>query len=240
MLSLDVWRRTVTVMKAPWVEINLYGDSDARHMFETFNGPHPRFPFIRYKVYGVALLRLPATLQDYLTAHKGVRKSRKQSQNAGYTFHSLKAMDYFEDLLAINKSSQMRQGEQIYKNYTDPDLVREDCERVPHIHGILRKDGTLAAYHQTLLLGDMFYGYRALGHAEDQKKGVMFLLWSEIIRVFIELRDKSGYPVWSGYDTFWGASQGLLNFKLKLGYVPHNVKWVWKDRPSDSNFWSIP
>ncbi len=240
MLSLDVCRKTYDVLKAPWVEIAMFGNSHAREMFETFTGPHPRFPFIQYKVYGMALLRLPPSFEEYLSTHKGVRKSRKQSQNAGYTFHSLNAMEHYEDILAINQSSQTRQGERMFKNYIDPNLVRDDCERVPQMHGILRPDGTLAAYHQTILLGDMYYGHRALGHAEDQKKGVMFHLWSEIIRIFIELRDKNGYPVWSGYDTFWGASEGMLAFKTKLGYAPHNVKWVWTDRPDELNFWSIP
>ena len=29
------------------------------------------------------------------------------------------------------------------------------------------------------------------------------------------------------YDTFFGASEGLKKFKIKLGYKAYKVEWLW-------------
>jgi len=137
-------------------------------------------------------------------------------------------------MLMINRSANIRQGVPMSKDYLDPDLVRSYCERVKVLDGIVRSDGTLAAYHHTLLLGDVYTGSRVLGHAEDQKFGTMYLLMTELVRKFIEFRNQTGHPNWASYDTTWGASEGMLQFKSKLGYAPYNVKWVWKENTSAS------
>jgi hypothetical protein len=232
--SLQFWRRTLAVARAPRVQIAIFGNSDARLMFDLFTKPHSRFPLIKRKTFGVSLLYLPATFQEYLKNHKGARRYRNKCLNAGYKFRHVNAMDHFEDMLTINRSANIRQGVPMSKDYLDPDLVRSYCERVKALDGIVRSDGTLAAYHHTLLLGDVYTGSRVLGHAEDQKFGTMYLLMTELVHTFIELRNQKGYPHWASYDTTWGASEGMLQFKSKLGYAPYNVKWVWKENTSAS------
>jgi hypothetical protein len=225
-------QRSLEIVKAPTIEIALFGDSLARVAFETFTKRHPRCPLIRYKTWGVALLKLAATFQEYLACRKGARRHRNKCLNAGYEFRQVDALNYLEDVLTINRSSLVRQGQAMSKEYLEPHLVRSHFfETGRHIFGVFRRDGKLVAYHHAVMCGDVYVSDKLLGHADDLRQGVMYYLMMESVRTAIDSKNKHGYPNWAMYDTTWGASEGMLRFKSRLGYVPHNVKWVWRESP---------
>lgn len=58
----------------------------------------------------------------------------------------------------------------------------------------------------------------------------LYLLVSEVIRSYIDVRRGQGAPTREMDDTFWGATKGLAYFKERLGFKPHTVDWVWGER----------
>jgi hypothetical protein len=234
--SVHFFTRTLSILRCPCVEIALFGDSSARIKFDHFNMPHPRFPLIRCKRWGVALLRLPHSFEDYLATHKDARKRRNKSIKSGYTFHEIEPVEYLEDILAINNSSPERQGSPVLQEYLDPGLVRSFFDQcVGKTYGVFCDDNRLVAYHHATICGDVCVSNRMFGHADHLKHGVMYYLLTESIRSCIDFRIRQGYPDWTMYDTTWGASEGMLRFKSRLGYAPHNVKWIWKEENCKCN-----
>jgi hypothetical protein len=198
--------------------------------FESFIQAHPRLPIIQCKKWGVALLKLPEEFDDYLKKHKHAKKHRHKCIKSSYRFGLIDPMDYIEDIMAINGSSPQRQGNPIFKEYLQVEDVRSYFDQVSGtIFGVFREDGVLVAYHHFTICGDVCVSNRIFGHADHLKCGIMYYLMTETIRYLNDFKNRNGYPIWAMYDTTWGASQGMLQFKKTLGYTPHNVIWVWKE-----------
>lgn len=231
--SVHFFRKTLNILKSPCVDIALFGDSSVKCKFECFIQRHPRFPLMRCKKWGVALLELPRTFEDYLREHKDARKRRNKCIKLGYRFGLIEPEDYLEDILAINGSSPERQGTTVRKEYLEPDLVRSYFDQIcGTIAGIFREDGVLVAYHHFTICGGACVSNRIFGHADHLRSGIMYYLMTESVRLLIDFRNKNGYPIWTMYDTIWGASQGMLRFKTRLGYESYNVNWIWEESVS--------
>ena len=69
---------------------------------------------------------------------------------------------------------------------------------------------------------------RLLGHAKFLGDGIMYLLFSEIVKDVIHKKVLLGNPKYIMYDTVLGASSGLRFFKERLGFLPFKVKWRLK------------
>ena len=54
----------------------------------------------------------------------------------------------------------------------------------------------------------------------------MYLMMIELNRLIFEEYKNKGYK-YIAYDTYFGASDGLKQFKNKLGYKPYKVRWIW-------------
>jgi hypothetical protein len=227
-------RKSWEVVKAPRVQIALYGDSQARMMYDFVNSPHPRFPIFRNKVWGVALLRLPESLGSYLQgkSRQTLRTMRRRSASAGYRYGLFESRRHAIDILAINRSLTVRQGRPMAISYTDSRSVASLCDTAPTMGGVFSPDGDLVAYADTITAGDVFFFNMLLGHGAHLRAGIMYMLVSEIMRDYMEIRDRRGAPGWAQYDTFWGARPGLAQFKKHLGFHPYRVKWLWRDTPS--------
>ena len=228
----DAYRRSLEVARAPRVAIDLYGDRRAESIYRTFRARHRRFRFTSAKRWGVALLRLPDSVTDYLGGGRKalLRQKRRLAHSNGLVYSIVQASAYFDDILAINRSAPNRQGRAMPASYLDADLVHRIVEEEPLIHGILDRSGRLRAYAIIHEIGDVIVFGRLLGHSSDLDLGTMYLLVSEVIAHFIEERATSGVPNWAMYDTFWGAAPGLAYFKRRLGFQPHTVTWRWVER----------
>ncbi|HMK36842.1 MAG TPA: hypothetical protein VK463_17340 [Desulfomonilaceae bacterium] len=219
--------RTLDVIRSPKVEIAMFGDAAARIAYELHVKRHPRFLFVANKSIGVALLRLPETLDDYLKDKPAVKRARNKALKLGYTFRTIRATEYVDEIFAINTSLPFRQGMPMRRGYVDPELVKRFCNGVGEVFGVFAPDGRLAAYDHNLVCGDVFTGTKMLAHKDDLRNGAMYFLITETIRDRIELRNRLGHPNWGMYDTVWGCSPGLYFFKKRLGFVPYRVKWTW-------------
>ena len=223
------WQRTLTVLRAPRVRIEVYGSDEARAIYRAYTSRHPRFRITASKRWGVALLRLPDTFSEYLADYRTVRRRRRRAGRAGFQYAVVSPQDHLDDILEINRSMPMRQSRAMAGHYTDRAQVAKRFEGRPSIHGILDPGGHLRAYALVPDIGDASTFSIVIGHADDLEEGVMFLLVSEVICACIDVRRAIGSPTWLMYDTFWGASKGLSSFKEHFGFRPYTVDWVWVD-----------
>jgi hypothetical protein len=224
------WQRSLTVLRAPRVRIAIYGGADARAAYRAFTARHRVFRMTQSKRWGVALIRLPATFDEYLGGGpmEYLRRQRRRATKAGYRYALVSAHDHLDEILEINRSAPARQGRSMAGSYLDPEQVAGAFGTRDLISGVLDANGRLRAYADVPTIGEVFVFSRLLGHADDLEDGIMYLLVSEVIRVHIEaVGHADASPTWALYDTFWGASPGLVFFKERLGFRPHTVDWVW-------------
>lgn len=220
-----------TILGAPRVRIEMTGDDHARRIHRAFTARHPRLRLTSAKRWGVALLPLPATFDDYLAggSRKVLRQKRRLAVGHGFRYAEVDSVERLDQVMDIHRSSPVRQGRSLPGYYLDRDEVAATLAQRPSLHGILDADDRLRAYAWAPLTGEAVVFETLLGHAADLELGTMYLLMSEVIRVAIEHRDATGAPTWAMYDTFWGASQGLAYFKSRLGFRPYTVDWVWTE-----------
>jgi hypothetical protein len=224
------WHRTVTVLRAPRVRIEVGGDERARATYAVFTARHPRVPITSAKRWGVALLRVPDSYDDYLSrGSRHLRRKLKHAQSAGYHYAPVVPQDHLEEILEVNRSAPTRQGRRMAERYVEREQVVREHEDDTKVHAILDSSGQVRAYAVTHDLGDATVFSKAIGHADALPQGVMYLLIAEVVRECIEARRASGRPTWLMYDTFWGASAGLAYFKERLGFRPFTVDWVWRE-----------
>lgn len=223
---------TWEVLTAPEVRVQLSGGDTAREVFLSYTAAHPRFKVAQRKRWGVALLPLPDSLEEYLRggSRELVRRKRRRAAGKGFTFREFRGLDHIADVLEINRSAPARQGQPMLDSYTNEHAVRRFCERCPRLDGVFDDDGRLRAYSFAPILGEAGNLNRLLGHAEDLDDGIMYLLVSEVIGRFIAAGRATGKPRWAMYDTFWGARQGMVHFKKRLGFEPYRVRWAWREQ----------
>ncbi len=225
------WQRTLAVAHAPHVQIEMFGGEEAREIFRRFTSRHPRFRVTTYKRWGVALMRVPDTYDDYLSnCSRIVRRRRSHAERSGYRYQIVSPNDYLDEIVEINRSAPTRQGHAMAEHYVNRKQVIRTFEGRASIHGILDASGVLRAYALVLDLGEAFAFSLLIGHAEALDDGVMYLLVSEVIRSCVDARQLNGTPTWLMCDTLWGASKGLAAFKERLGFRPYTVAWAWRDR----------
>jgi hypothetical protein len=226
------WSRTVTVLRAPRVRIEMYGGEEARALHRLYTARHPRFLITQHKRWGVALISLPESFDQYLRGRSktALRQNRRRALDSGFRYALVSPQDHLDEILEINRSAPTRQGRAMEASYVDREKMIKTFEGRTTMHAILDSRGRLRAYALVAMLGDAFVFWKILGHAEDLGYGTMYLLVSEVIREYVDLRRANGSPRWAMYDTFWGASRGLAYFKERVGFRPYTVEWVWVDR----------
>jgi hypothetical protein len=104
--------------------------------------------------------------------------------------------------------------------YLDPGASFEVGPHVEHV-GVFR-GGVLVAYSELLYAGEIAVMNRVLGHGDYLADGIMFLLTAGIVEHLKAVHPESRYLY---YDMFFGASDGLREFKTHLGFRPHWVRW---------------
>jgi hypothetical protein len=231
-ISMDLarfWWIPNEILRLPEATIRMFGDEHSKNIFTNFTQPHPKYKFIQNKRWGVALLPLPSQFEEYLKKNELLRRKRRRSLDFGLRFDTLDPSQHLDEILAINRSVQFRQGAFMESSYLNMEQLTLWATYKPLIYGVFDTNGVLSAYTHTPVCGEVFIFSRLLGHGNDLDKGIMYFMISEVIRQMIECRAKQGVPLWAMYDTFFGAGPGLRFFKERLGFKPHKVRWVWED-----------
>lgn len=227
------WDMTLRVLRAPRVCLRVYGDDEARSVYRAFTARHRRFWFTSAKRWGVALLRLPDTYDEYArSTSRLVRRRRNRALERGYRYEAVDPASHMTEVLEVNASTPIRQGRPMANLYLDRDQMRAMLSRRPIIHAILDGTDHLRAYADLVDIGDAYTFAFLIGHASCLEDGVMYLLMTEVVRYCIDARRTDGSPGWLMADTFWGASAGLAYFKERVGFRPFTVDWQWTERPA--------
>jgi hypothetical protein len=227
--------RTRDILRAPRVAIELYGDDEARAVFNSFTSRHPRFIFTSAKRWGVALLRLPDSADTYLAKGPRLpRRRRKHAESAGYRYERVPPLAHLDDIVELNTSAPSRQGRPMAARFRDREYLAATVGAHSEIHAIFDAEDRLRAYAVIIDIGDAFTFSAMIGHAGHLHNGIMYLLMGEVVRFCVASRRPDGEPSWLVYDTLWGASPGLAFFKERTGFRPFTVRWVWLDRTSKS------
>ena len=222
----------VELSRLPVVQIEMTGDENCRELYSYFTRRHARWRLIENKRWGVALLLLPEVFVDYPgIAGPYMRRKVNRATRAGFTVTHVDALTRLDEVLAVNRSAEERQGRPMDPDYLNEEAVRRYFERASDVYGVIDATGVLRAYISLRTCGEVTVLDRLLGHAEALDQGVMYLLVMETIRELIGRRQMDGRPKWFMYDMFSGGSPGLRQFKHRIGCKPYRVSWSWRDRP---------
>jgi len=184
--------------------------------------PHPRYRIVGSKVVGAALLRLDAfdDVEGYLAPLRSTRKRVRRATRLGYTAALFDPNDRGSELLAIHTSLPERQGEPIDPSYLDPDAEYAVGPHEEYV-GVFRDDALLA-YSELRYAGEIVSMNRVMGHGDHLADSIMFLLMAGIVGRVKEAHPETRYVF---YDMFFGAGDGLREFKTRVGFRPYYVHW---------------
>lgn len=198
--------------------------------YKYFNKRHPKFLLIRNKSIGACLLEKPSTIDDYTTGKlkQILRTNSNKAQKLGYYFDcfDIKNKKIQDEILKINNSGGLiRQGRDMNPSYLDINKVIE-AAKDKKLCGIFNKDGILKAYLYLIEAGDFVIVSRILGDADANNDGIMYLMVLSLIKEWINNKQFFKFdPNYLFYDTWFGAKDGLKEFKKRLGFIPYRVKY---------------
>jgi len=212
--------------RLPVVTIGLPVATEAqRALYNSFVKPHPRLRVIRNKTWGVELITLcdfdgfDAYVQSVSGKNSAAYFARRCAK-MGYTFNEFNPRERNEEIMAIHRSAESRQGRSIDVNYFSESLVYPiDTEN--SYFGVF-EGNALVAYVWIQRSGPLALFNRIMGHSEHLKNNVMYLLCMQTMERLLG-EPKLGYAM---YDMFFGATEGLRLFKKRIGFKPYRVKWV--------------
>lgn len=229
----SVLRTLDEMRRLPRASIEMAGDAECRLLYRAFTARHPRLKVIQAKRWGVALLPIPESFDAYLrNPHRShLRREYNRATRTGLSFARIDPLARLDEILAINRSSTTRQGQPMHPDYFDADTVRTYLEHSTDVFGVLDAEGVLQAYLCLRVCGEVACVERLLGHADSLHQGVMWVLMHGVIRELTTRRAEPGAPAWIMYDTFFGASPGLRQFKAWLGMEPYRVSWSFRQPP---------
>lgn len=201
--------------------------SEVRATYLRFTKPHPRFPLVRHKSIGVALVNLGQfdCPERYLAEIGGKNRGASIAQRArkrGYMVAPIDRNAYADQIHAINTSLTERQGRPMSAAYTSR---AEHFDQLPNYryYGVLAPCGKLVAYANMGYYGDFAALSQLMGYRNND--GAMHLLIVDLVSSLITER-RARFLM---YDTFFGASAGMQAFKRMLGFQPHYVSYELLD-----------
>lgn len=189
-----------------------------------FTRPHARFPLIKNKSIGIALIDLSKfkSLADYLDTVRKKDYAGHQARVArrrGYTVRPIERSAHADAIHAIHLSSSTRQGRPMDLPYHTMQTEFDDAPPL-RCFGVFHRDGQLVGYCCFGIYGNFAATDKLLGI--KNKDGAMYLLLLEIVAFLIE-QDSVEFFM---YDTYLGAREGLQSFKRRLGFQPYRVRYT--------------
>ena len=191
--------------------------------YALFTRRHPRFPMIKNKTIGIALIDLsnfnsPA---DYVATVKKkdfAGHHGKQAKKRGYSVRRIDRNHHLAEIFRIHNSAGARQGRPMDPHYQKLETSFDDTGPFQS-YGVFNGDGILMGYCSFGVYGNFAATDRLLGIKTTD--GIMYLLLLEIVCTLI---DKSQLEYFM-YDTFLGAQPGLRSFKRRVGFQPYRASY---------------
>lgn len=220
----DIPKTIQEIRSFPIKKVILGIDEDGKRLYSSFNSRHPKFPLVRKKTIGLALIdkRDFESSETYLKSVNGKNSaayfSRKAAKNE-CVFKSINANDFVDEIDAIHISAGQRQGRSIDASYLDK-ITEYPADEHNLYFGVF-KDEKLVAYLWIVRSGELLLMNRIMGHNDFLDLGIMYLLVTSFVQAAFEISS----PVIM-YDTLLGGGDGLKLFKKRCGFKPYRVKWI--------------
>jgi hypothetical protein len=192
-------------------------------IYKYYTKAHPRYKIFQHKSLGAALVDLTRfrNRDEYMQEFKGRNSTgglAKKARAKGYTVVEIDRNDFIDDIHEINTSIEVRQGRPMDISYQVKTTTYRSETNYKY-YGVLNAAGKLVAYGELGFYGNFAAFNRVIGLRNND--GIMHLMVSEIICQLIE----AGVYQYLMYDTYFGASPGLKNFKTMLGFQPYRAKY---------------
>jgi hypothetical protein len=199
------------------------GAPEEDEAWHAFRRPHPRYRIVGRNAVGAALLPLDgfADADEYLADLRYARRRVRRAARLGYAVHTFDPNERRADLFAIHTSLPERQGRAMDEQYLDPAAEYRTGSYCDYV-GVFRGD-VLVAYSIVEYAGDIACLSRILGHGDHLADGTMFFLTAGIVDHVKRFRPRTRYLF---YDMYFGAADGLRQFKAHLGFRPYLVRWT--------------
>lgn len=218
---------SISLMTARTAGNHPFFERMVRDFYREATRRHPRFPLIRNLQYGVALFQLPDEPADYFESLEGpARRNVRKAERLGYTFSRIDFNQRRKEIVAIIRSTPVRQGPMARELMTgeigpvsDPPSRSTEHD---YIYVGVSKGGELRAYAGCMVAGELFAITDLYGHHAYQPDGVVPLLLVELVKYARASHPQTRYCM---YDKYFGASTTLRRFKRKFGFLPHKVNW---------------
>lgn len=233
-----LWARIAEARRLPQIVIDLrcagtagndpFFERIVRQFHAEASSRHPKFPLVRRYEYGFSVCCIGPDFEHYFQSIEGAaRRNYRKSLRLGYNFQRIDFNAYLDDVTAIRRSADMRQGRPMPQEFFSQPVSRNhnpasntSLHDYPYV-GIVR-DGTLYAFAGCLVAGDLCSIQTIYGHADFQGDGVVPMLIIGIAQhIFQQYPDVKFYA----YGTYFGASETMRRFKRKFGFLPHRVQW---------------
>ena len=217
------------LFQLPGVSIEMSGDDECLLLYRDFTSRHRRWRLIQNKRWGVALIKLPRSIDDYLKETSRLTRRRiKHAKQSGYRFTRIDPQDRIDEVLRVNRSASERQGRPMHPHYFDEETVRRYFTHSANVFGVVDAEDVVQAYITVRDCGEVACMERLLGHADALEQGVMYLLVLGVVDWLIKARGDQANPTWLMYDMFPGASPGMRHFKHVIGCQAYRVSWSWR------------
>lgn len=220
-------KAAIALTRLPSARLKFHSSISPRKIrvaYALFNKRHARFPMIKNKTMGVALIDLrkfkcPAEYLATVKKKDYAAHRARQARNTGCTVRRIDRNDFLDAIYEINTSSEKRQGRPMDAEYQRRPGVFD--ERAPmQSYGVFSEADTLMGYCSFGVYGNFAATDKLLGYRN--KDGAMYLLLLEIICRLIGQKQIEFFM----YDTFLGAQPGLQDFKRRIGFRPYRVSYT--------------
>ncbi len=190
-----------------------------------------RFLILNKKI-ALALIDLTKfpLFEDYLNSVRGknsVVYYRNRVFKKGYIFSKINLNNYISEIYEINTSALIRGGRLMTQEYrvksTAFDIIPQSST-----YGVF-KEKKLVAYIILVVLNEVVFIDKLLGHKEYLNDGIMYLLIADAIKEIYESNKlKETNVKYVIYDSFLTNGKGLTFFKKRFGFIASCVNWQFK------------
>lgn len=172
---------------------------------------------------GVALMRVPGSLEEWQAEHRTARKRAWRAERLGYRFEPFDRSRYTDDIHEINTSLPERQGRPMSDGYLtrrqQSALPEYPCDRHRLLtFGILERH-RLRAYLTLYRVGDLALISMILGHGGHLRSDIMYLLAAGMIE------NQAGQGGWFYYNRYDSGTDGLRYYKQRIGFEARDISW---------------
>ncbi len=222
------------IMELPRVKIEIIDNDptlEVEKMYKNFVKRHPKYKIFKNKTLGVMLMKIPKTVEEYMSWISGknsVKYYSNRCKKLGYYTDYYIKNNYLKDMYEINTSSSVRQGKSMRKHYLE-EVPKENVKDAVSYFGVFTSDKKLVGYIRLVKTPKLYVISQLLGHAEYQNDNIMYLIIHDLVIDLIEKNKDREDDIYLMYDTYFGGSDGIKLYKRRHAFKPYKVKWVYKD-----------